>query len=127
MTDYRFHKPIKRSNAERRTFNGIVYDSILEMQRAAELETLRKAGEIVAWFRQVPVSLGLDTVTRVDFLIVGTNRVWCEEVKGFDTREFRRIMRLWKEYGPLPLLVLRRGTSGWCIETIDAGYAPGTV
>lgn len=130
MTDYRFSRPIRRSPSEDRTFRGVTYDSKAEMRRAVELQRLLEAGKIVAWFRQVPVSLGEDFVTRVDFLVIGIDRVWMEEVKGFDNKRWRTVVRLWAKHGPLPLAVLwddRKSTTGWRVEKIDGGPAAATL
>jgi hypothetical protein len=130
LGDYRFSRPIARSAPERRTFKGRVYHSIIERIRATELELVLRDGQIVAWFPQVPVDLGEDFTTRIDFLVVGIDRVWCEEIKAVDSADFRRIRRLWAKYGPLPLAVLwsdKKAVGGWRIEKVDAGYAPGTV
>ena len=129
MTNYTFHRPVKRAPAARRRFRGRVYHSLTERVRAVELQALLESGNIVAWFPQVPVDLGLDFSTRVDFLVVGGDHVWIEEVKGFDTAEFRRIVRLWKKYGPLPMVVLwaERAGAAWRVEKIDAGRSGGTL
>jgi len=117
-----FNRPIARSAREDRTYLDVVYDSKLEMRRAAELEVLRRAGHIRAWYRQVPVQLGRDTSTRIDFLVIGLEYNWFEEPKGFDTPAFRSIKGLWLKYGPTKLHIFYpKGKSNWRIEVLARG------
>lgn len=89
--------------------------------RAAELDLLVQYGAIRSWERQVKVPLGEDFKTRVDFVVVGPNGAkWIEEVKGYETTTFRTVRRLWKKYGPMPMLILKRSGSRWKTERLEA-------
>jgi hypothetical protein len=46
-----------------RTYNGIVYHSKKEVQKAQELDLMVKAGDIDFWLRQVPFVIGYDPLT----------------------------------------------------------------
>jgi len=43
-----------KAEPSKRTYNGVVYQSIWEMEYAKKLDYLLKAGEIKSWNRQVP-------------------------------------------------------------------------
>lgn len=109
-----------------RTYKGVVYASKLEAKRAAELDWLLPTLADGLWLRQVPVQLGLDCVWRVDFMCCerhGNNvhMLRFEEIKGKDTADYRRKLRLWRKYrldGP-PLHILRRKGSGWTTEVVE--------
>lgn len=117
-----FNRPIARSARLERTWLDEAYDSKLEMRRAVELEILRRAGHIRNWYRQVPVQLGRDTRTRIDFLVTGLEYDWFEEPKGFDTPAFRIIKGLWLKYGPTQLHIFYpKGKSNWRIEVLARG------
>lgn len=131
-----FNKPIAKAEKWKRTYRDIVYDSIIEAKRASELDLLVRGGDITEWFRQFKVPLGRDFETRVDFLCfkwlesVCHNEaweIWAEEVKHkrFDTKEFRRIRKLWTRYGPFRLKILWWTGSTWDIEWLDAGTETG--
>ena len=98
-------------------YNEARYDSVAEATRAASLDYLVAAGDILGWTRQVRFPLGsFEHVYVVDFLvwhIDGTTHV--EDVKGFETASFRTKKRLWKRYGPCPLHVI----SGKNLEIIE--------
>jgi hypothetical protein len=102
---------------------GRVYDSIPERIRASELQLLLEQGEIVAWFAQIPIQLGLDAKHKLDFLVVGREKVWIEEVKAVDSKDWRRIRRLWAKYGPLPMAVFwaKKGGASWEVENVPPG------
>lgn len=102
-----------------RTYNGVVYASKAEMRRAVELDLLLKAGQIRSYRRQPLYQLGADFHYRADFEVMRHDGVHAEDVKGFETREFRRVKRLWRKYGPVNLVILKRAR-GWTAETIPA-------
>ena len=107
-----FNKPIRVSPKEKRTYRDVVYDSIAEMKRAQELD-LFVGGNLSHWFRQVPFQLGPDTSWHADFVCISYDaNVWVEDVKQFETPASRRIVRLWKKYGPhdLHIIGLEGGT-----------------
>jgi hypothetical protein len=92
------------------------------MLRAQELATLVSAGSLVNYERQVPIALGDDFGTVVDFLVHETDDIrYAEEVKGYETREFKRVRKLWAKYGPCPLKILKRVGGTWCAEILEGG------
>ncbi len=114
-----YGKP-KRSkyNAQRTEYNGVMYDSKAEAKHAQELDL----NPNVKWvLRQVPIPLGPDFSTRVDFVVAvmetivsfGGLRsdkdliVRAHEVKGAETREFKRVRKLWPKYGPFALTIIK--------------------
>src|SRR6476661_2411625 len=75
-------------------YNGIQYHSRKEAGYAAELDLLKKAGEIKDWERQVKISLDVNghhiTNYFCDFLVTmkdGSQEL--HEVKGFETEIYR--------------------------------------
>ncbi len=124
-----FHKPVRsqRSDPSRRTYKGVVYDSIAEMGRAPELDLLmQQLGPMWTWSRQVKIQLGEDFATKVDFVIYrGDEAMWAEEIKGFDTPQFKTVLRLWKKYQPMELRILRPRRGGWVTETIERNNDDG--
>lgn len=118
---------IRRAPKEQRLYNGTYYDSKAEMLYARYLDLLVRAGEVDVWFRQVPFSLGCpENRYRADFVDVravdGHARFRAIEVKGADTKESRRWRRLWKQYGPCTLYIVRRcGDSFKVTDVIEGG------
>jgi len=110
--------------SKRTEYNGRTFASKAEAARAAELDLLLKAGEIIEWIPQPVFRLGVPENKYVaDFLVVGTVRaeyppngvnyiaipVWVEDIKGAETPKFRRDKKLWQAYGRLPLVIRRNG------------------
>lgn len=111
MTGRAYNKYGVAAKADR-THNGVVYHSRAEMLYAIDLETWGVFLEIRHVLRQVRVRLGEDFTTVVDFqLIYNDHRVEYVEVKGVETREFKRVLRLWPKYGPSTLRVVKRSGS----------------
>lgn len=119
--------PSKYQN-RRTTFNGVVYDSAAEAERAAELDLLLRGGAILDWQRQVTVNVGpCDSHTpeltrvryRVDFLVVDDRGLThAEDVKGFETDRFRVIKPLWIAQMKWPLVILKKKGRGWSREIL---------
>ncbi len=118
-------KPRKsKYNARRTEYNGVIYDSKVEADHAAWLDWLIGSSDPVAWWlRQVTIPLGPDFKARVDFLVARVHstqrmyvRIEAHEIKGAETREFKKVRQLWPKYGPFPLVVIKSGES-W--ETIN--------
>ena len=110
-----FNKPIRTAPRERKIYRDVVYGSIAEMKRAQELDILVmmqcEANGVNHWFRQVPFQLGPDTSWQCDFLVFGVDAsccesIWVEDVKQFETPASRRIVKLWKKYGPYDLHII---------------------
>ena len=108
---------------EQRVYRGVLYASKAERMYA---QTLDLRTDTDWWLRQVPVQLGEDVVYRVDFLVSEKTRAWdspgsgivhAVDVKGAETREFKRVKKLWAKYGPFPLRIVKRGKA---VEVIEA-------
>lgn len=112
-----------------RTYNGIVYDSKAEVLRAAEHALLIRADKLTYVLRQVKFQLGPDFSWRADFVCFrntpafdgdySQHLVWVEEIKGVETAKFRDVRRLWKKYGPFPMLIYKRKGTGWKVERLE--------
>ena len=106
---------------ERRTYKGVLYASMAEMERAAELDFLVTTGDVLYWVGQPKFRLGVaENTYRPDFHVIGGDAhdraTWAEDVKGVETPAFRKNKRLWKSYGPCPLRIIRGGK---VVETIE--------
>jgi len=101
-------KPRNKYKAVRTIYNGVGYDSKAEAARARNLDLMLSAGEIYAWFRQVKLPLGPDDTWRLDFLVFAPGpTVWLEDVKGRETPDFRRKLKLWQKYGQYELHIIK--------------------
>lgn len=113
-------------NAHPTIYNGVRYASKAEAQRAAILDRLVEYGNLRWWIGQPLFRLGCPENTyRPDFLVVSEDSgIWVEDVKGVETATFRRNVKLWRNYGPCPLLILfaSRGKSAEWIYPI--GFSP---
>ncbi len=119
ITAYRANK----YRSKRTEYGGIFYASKAEAARAAELDLLLKAGQIVDWIGQPRFRLGVpENVYVADFLVIGMTKhqadgttvcfhadVFVEDVKGAETPKFVRDKKLWKAYGRLNLHIIRGG------------------
>lgn len=101
--------------AVERTYNGVTYASKAQAIRAAELDILIKIGDIISWESEPAFELGCpENKYKADFGVVNSDgSKHAEEVKGFETREFKKDKRLWKKYGKLPLKILKRRGNRW--------------
>ena len=80
-------------------YRGRVYASVKEAERAAELDLLKMAGHLIAWWPQVdiPVQDEPRIVYRADFVVLLpdlTTRI--EDTKGFKTKEYKLKRKLFK-------------------------------
>ena len=93
-------KPRKYRNTPT-VYGGRYYQSCREATRARDLDLMRKAGEIIAWFPQVsfPLEKGIRYVA--DFLVLLPDlSVRVEDAKGVRTKEYRIKAKLFKaRYG----------------------------
>lgn len=101
----------------------VVYHSAAEAARAQELDLLLRSKVITGYERQVEFQLGEDAYV-ADFVVDGFNprrvpETWVEEVKGFETREFKRVRRLWKKYGPCTMIIYKRKGNAWVVERLE--------
>jgi hypothetical protein len=107
---------------DRRTYNGVVYHSLAEARRAQILDLLVRGNVVIRWERQVKHHLGtVHNVYVVDFVVYESDgSVHAEDVKGCRTRDFARNVKLWRDYGAMPLhLLTPGGRNRWAVEIID--------
>jgi len=127
MTKRRRFGVVRRATPARRTFRGILFDSLLEATRAMQLAAMESEGQ--TWQPHPKFILGCpENVYTADFrvwphagcciewrsLVNGklvSTRVhapngYVEEVKSAVQIGVRRLMKLWKAHGQVPLLIL---------------------
>jgi hypothetical protein len=82
-------------------YNGRHYASIKEATHARDLDLEKKAGDILAWFAQVPFSLAEGVTYVADFVVILKNwQVEVRDTKGFRTKEYKLKRKLFKaKYG----------------------------
>lgn len=80
-------KPSKYRNV-RTVYAGREYQSAREAAHARDLDLLQRAGEIVAWFPQVRITLAAGIVYVADFVVILSDGTWrAEDVKSEATRK----------------------------------------
>lgn len=114
------------SPADQRTWNGRVFASKAEMLYAKLLADWQYLGAVSWWIEQPLFRLGCPENTyRPDFLVCWREidgREWCQaiDVKGVSTAAFKRNLKLWKQYAPMTLRIVKRVRNGiWDSEVID--------
>jgi hypothetical protein len=78
-------------------YGGRNFASIKEAAHARDLDLEKKAGDVLAWFAQVPFPLAEGVTYVADFVVILKD--WSVEVrdtKGFLTREFKLKRKLFK-------------------------------
>ena len=88
--------------------DGITFDSKAEARRYCELKNL-KACRRILWFTRQPSFLLPGGIRyRPDFIVCAGGRIWVEDVKGMETKEFKLKRKLWEEtYPGLPLKIVK--------------------
>ena len=79
--------------------DGHTFDSKAEAARYQELKLMQRAGAIREFSLQPNFALEAGIHYRADFLVTGKDgTVWAEDVKGFETKEFKLKKKLfeWK-------------------------------
>ena len=107
-------------------YGGVRYDSKAEAEYAMTLDLLLRAREIKDWDRQVKIPLGDDDSLRVDFVVTEWHDVYAVDVKGVETADFKRKAKLWKKYGTMDLLVMKRKGGKWLPTRVPGGMADAT-
>lgn len=119
-------------NARKTEYKGAVYDSLVEAEYAAHLDTLVVAGEVVDWERQVPVTI-LDgpkardrTKLIVDFWVCyAKGNSHYEDVKGKILPTFLLKVKMWQRSVPHELWVVTKDDSGrWQHKQMATGILP---
>lgn len=93
-------------------YNGVKYASKAE----ADYARLLDATPDLWWIGQPKFRLGVpENVYVADFLVFeeGRDIVHVVDVKGHRTPKFKRDVKLWKAYGPCPLLIVSGKKSEW--------------
>lgn len=89
-------------------YNGERFDSKAEASYCRWLDGEKAAKRILFYVRQPKFLLGLpEMVYKPDFLVVGHNWTVADDVKGSETPKFKKDKRLWPQYGPCPLRVVK--------------------
>lgn len=112
----------KVSAPEHRTYRGKVYDSKAEMRyRRDILDPQLLAGETLCVLDQPRVVLavndatnailtaaGIDFAYKPDFLVIRRDGpAYFVDVKGVETDRFRQAASLWRDFGPMPLMIVK--------------------
>ena len=106
-------------------YGGRTYDSRAEAARAEQLDIHMRAGRARYWQPQVTFPLGDDSL-RVDFLVWWPDGVIeAEDVKGYETADFKRKKNLWGKYAPCALRILRRRGDKWTVEVVEGKHESG--
>jgi hypothetical protein len=105
--------------AVKTVYAGVRYDSKAEALWARDLRTRKAVGEVFWYQRQVKAELGEQVVAKIDFLVSDADGVHYEEVKGYETPSWRRVVKWWKVYGPAPLWVCKRKGKKWTVDVIQ--------
>lgn len=92
-----------------------------EKARAQELEQLRNAGLIAAWwYEKWTFKLAKDCRYTPDFVIQDLNgSLRAEETKGFWRDDARVKVRLFASLFPIPIRVLKKSRDGWTEEVFS--------
>jgi hypothetical protein len=92
---------------EKRTADGILFDSIKECERYKELKLLQEQGVIVFFLRQVPFDLPGGIKWRCDFLVFWADgEVSVEDVKGHATEMYKLKKRQVEQLYPVTIMEL---------------------
>ena len=88
-------------NNKKTEVDGHVFDSKAEARRYNELKLLQAAGEIIGFTIQPSFILEKGIRYRPDFMICGKDgRIWVEDVKGVETKDFKIKKKLWEAKFP---------------------------
>jgi len=104
-----FAKPIRHKfKAIRCEEDDIKFPSKKERRRYQELKLLKQGGEVLFFIMQTPFHLPGKIVYRSDFMVFWENgNVTIEDVKGFETPEFKMKRKLLEESYPIKLTIIR--------------------
>ncbi len=105
---------------KRVVYKGIPCDSQAEAQRYAELDLLIESGHILDWVPHPVYRLGVpENVYEADAIVIANPErgepphAWVEDVKGVQTAKFARDVKLWRQYGRLPLRIINAKNGRW--------------
>ena len=90
-------------------FEGRMFDSKAERDRAEQLKVMEKDGDIQDLELQPQTFLSQAEIKyKPDFAYTQNDVRIYEDVKGVETEGFRIKSKLWKKYGPGPLRITKR-------------------
>lgn len=103
----KFGVALTEAGKRARTFEGVIFDSIAERQRAQKLRIMERAGEISRLAFQPKFHLTRARILyKPDFFyFTKDGEQVVEDFKGAMTAVFNIKARLWKHYGTMPLLL----------------------
>lgn len=120
--------PGGRYGVKRSEVDGRKFDSRWEAARYRELQLMEAAGHIKLLELQPKFYLtDARILYKADFLILDlkTGEKYAEDVKGIRTPVFQLKMRLWRHYGLLKLvLIKKKGASFEVIEEVNPVHLP---
>lgn len=101
-------KPAKYRN-EKTLLDGITFDSKAEARRYADLKLQHRAGQIRWFSRQPSFVLPGGIRYRPDFIVCSPDgKIHVEDVKGYETKDFKLKHKLWDATFPgLPLVIIK--------------------
>ena len=104
-------------NAKPTQYRGWRFDSKAEATFAELLDQRKISGQVAYWLRQVPFDLTETDRYKADFLVVESDgTIYAVDVKGMETPSFKKVRKLWKRYGEMPLRIVKTNSQ---TETID--------
>jgi len=106
-------EPTPKYHNEPTIADGIRFASIAEARRNQELQLMLKSGEI-KWYNRQPSFVigranGRDLRYRPDFIVCGCiGVIWVEDVKGFETKDWKLKAAMFREkYPDLELVIVK--------------------
>ena len=109
LLDPETEKPANKYGAQKVVIDGMVFDSRAEGNRYIELKHLKYAGEI-KWFNPQPsFRLPGGVRYRADFIVGDqSGKIWVEDVKGVETKDFMVKKRIFiDQYPTLELRIIK--------------------
>jgi len=107
----RVHKRNKY-NAKPTEYRGWRFDSRAEATFAALLDQRKESGQVAYWLRQPAFDLTDTDRYKADFLVIESDgTIYAVDVKGMETPRFKKIRKLWKRYGDMPLRIVKNTTT----------------
>ena len=96
--------------------DGFRFKSKMQRKRYDELKLAQTAGDVVMFLQEVPFRMP-GTVYWADFLVFWSNgTTTVEDVKGMETPRFKKIRKLWKRYGVMPLRIVKKNSQTEILE-----------
>ena len=124
MVSRRWGNKFNVAPPEARTWQGRTYASKAEREYAQILWGRLAAGTIELLIEQPRLWLGVpENVYVPDFFVLDTGKPHFVDVKGVETPAFRKVMKLWANYGRCPLHIVKKSGSKFLTAQIIKGGA----